>query len=145
MRQIKFRAWDKELKMMVYSKEQSGHIEYDANPVDVINTILNYDDYGLEYMQYTGLNDKNGKEIYEGDIVKYPDASRCGESYDYDNYENIGVVKYDSDSLCYYFTNRETVDMDDINITEDVEVMGNIYENKEKEVSEAELEEGEEE
>ncbi|KHO32945.1 YopX family protein, partial [Clostridium tetani] len=65
MREIKFRAWDKNLNMMIYNKEQTGCIKYDTNPVDVVNAILNQDDYGYVFMQYTGLKDKNGVEIYE--------------------------------------------------------------------------------
>lgn len=70
MRDIKFRGWDEELKIMVYDTELTGHIEYDTNPVEVVNSILNEDDYGLYFMQFTGLYDRKGKEIYEGDIIK---------------------------------------------------------------------------
>jgi hypothetical protein len=52
MREIKFRVWD-----------NHNHVI-----IEVGKDLLNYQ--GFEIMQYTGLKDKNGKEIYEGDIVK---------------------------------------------------------------------------
>ena len=57
MRDIKFRAWDKKMGMMSWGGVQK-HTFY-----DVINA------YPDTLMQYTGLKDKNGKEICEGDIV----------------------------------------------------------------------------
>ena len=61
MREIKFRAWDKEKKIMFnWSFTEQG-----LYPQDFFNN----DNY--QVMQYTGVNDKNGKEIYEGDIVEY--------------------------------------------------------------------------
>ncbi|HEA46437.1 MAG TPA: hypothetical protein ENH99_01510 [Candidatus Pacearchaeota archaeon] len=59
MREIKFRAWDKHNKRM---------LEW-MYPVDCWMRWLNGEDNEVEIMQFTGLLDKNGKEIYDGDIV----------------------------------------------------------------------------
>lgn len=65
MREIKFRAWDKENKTMLYDYFR---VCPDGIVVDSNNQSL----YGeVELMQYTGLKDKNGKEIYDGDIVHF--------------------------------------------------------------------------
>ena len=131
MRTIKFRAWDKEYEKMTYFDDE----DYEYNPPlvfrldQVFKKNSNYDDYEdfeynditdkVEVMQYTGLHDKNGKEIYEGDIVKsfFVDTDEAGnEIYKY----YIIEVKYD-EVLCSYKIDKFM----------NLEVIGNIYENKE--------------
>ena len=68
MREIKFRAWDRTLKEMTYGRPQlvlrfSGKVTEGSIVPDIT------------LMQHTGLKDKNGKEIYEGDIVRGPSDS----------------------------------------------------------------------
>ncbi|VQA47460.1 YopX protein [Streptococcus pneumoniae] len=85
----------------------------------------------IELMQSTGLKDKNGKEIFEGDIVRTTRflgrADEIGGFYEYDK-EFIGIVKQlegswvidtGSDAVCLWTEIEEN------------EIIGNIYENKE--------------
>jgi len=78
--------------------------------------------------QYTGLKDKNGKEIYEGDIVNVD--SRCWRNNKYQN----EVVKYCKGIGFYPFNEvSPQIDLDYIcsNEAQDVEVVGNIHDNPE--------------
>ena len=122
MREIKFRAWHKEKKIMgevlgidILHKE----IFFSNGDVDCCGFAdLKY----IELMQYTGLKDKNNKEIYEGDIVKL----RANHG--------IGVIKYYDECGAFvveYIKPRPLVVLGMNYYKEDIEILGNIYENPE--------------
>jgi len=67
MREIKFRAWDEKHKHMFIVKE-FGRSE---NNIWCTSKLNGYKHWNAPMMQYTSLKDKNGKEIYEGDIVRF--------------------------------------------------------------------------
>jgi len=130
MRTIKFRAWDKKNKLMYEVYEFHNAIPYKSSCVlgqrkeedkegkTIYPTSPTMTLEECEIMQYTGLKDKNGKEIYEGDIVEYTDISGSGQERVFPPRE----VRWDKE-MCE-FTVSET--------EEDAtyEVIGNIYENK---------------
>ena len=134
MRDIKFRVWDKLIKRMHICGEDvhdtiSFEIEtnkaYYYNLQNGCGSLREDSDYVL--MQYTGLKDKNGKEIYEGDIVKIPDdyeeyGTNAGEMYEvYFSYGGFRLKpKYNSKARGYW--------LEDDN---EVEVVGNKYDNPE--------------
>jgi len=123
MREIKFRAWIKKEKKMLKHEEilYDGPLQYPKES-------------GLILMQYTGLKDKNGKEIYEGDIVTIIFDKNWSEKYP--DTQDVGEVIFDNGTFCAR-KGKEKIrawkdgvhDWHSLENVEELEVIGNIYEN----------------
>jgi len=121
MREIKFRAYCKEINRMVNFKV--GEIPHWYNEVLLEEEELGWDSLS-EPMQYTGLKDKNGKEIYEGDIL--------GGTPNMHKMEVI-MGKYGWNVKFIDLGHKYTEPLrNDLFENFDVEVIGNIYEQPEK-------------
>lgn len=124
-RAIKFRAWDKKNEAMAGAIEpfnQLGAIRlYNTIGKDSDERPTHYPmDTDLELMQFTGLHDKNGKPIYEGDVVD-------GAYY---NERKKFVVEW-SDKYAEYYELSSYAESEDGWDPKEMEVIGNIYENPE--------------
>lgn len=120
MREIKFRCWNKtgewndekdELSWQMIDAESLSFEEFEP-----LIDLLTSDENSEIFMQYTGLKDKNDKEIYEGDIVR---DSRSNDIY---------IIEWGK----YGFIQKEYDEPDTLlEYPEYCEVIGNIYENPE--------------
>jgi uncharacterized phage protein (TIGR01671 family) len=142
MRTIKFRAWDTKNKKMLDAVPCVGYLLDDPDaPVshhDVEERLYHYPSLPLGptfngrivYEQYTGLKDKNDKEIYEGDIIHY---KFDGSSYPEEAVDVMLICEYDEREGWFAFItlSENTSEYLWYEINRDCEVVGNIHENPE--------------
>ena len=129
MREIKFRAWDTQAEEILYGVEHT----YDGYkvPMPSFGALLDCPDFYV-VMQYTGLKDKNGKEIYEGDIVKFYPQSPRSEELPNPRYGEMGEVFFDIGSFAVRPIDKKREGLEFfLNELGEWVVVGNIYENKE--------------
>ena len=125
MREIKFRAWHKETGEWYYGSSLITDINQgDGHCLTLSLFWLKVEKGWLDIKtvgQYTGLKDKNGREIYEGDVVEYyerwsDDLEKCVVEWDEDLAGFSPFCEYDAD--CDVYVDESTVN-----------VIGNIHEN----------------
>lgn len=123
----RFRAWDKVFKEMV----QVNALVLDEQVVKVTyknGNVAKEDMKEYELMQSTGLKDKNGKEIFEGDII-----TNGMDIVDVRNHETLGFYTLVNGREVFFGhgTSIEEFEEDIEGFSEIAEIIGNIYENKE--------------
>ncbi|HRP30484.1 MAG TPA: YopX family protein [Agriterribacter sp.] len=157
MRQIKFRCWNKSRKKMYYPADQYAPafelafsegfwgVNAWSQGGEWLDKVAHSED-GDSLMQFTGLTDKNGKEIYEGDLVKANWLVELGITEL--DCTGIGIVEWDENNPCFYLhlikpyksgiQQDMTYEETDLPIFNDgyderysFEIIGNIYETPE--------------
>ena len=128
-RQLKFRVWSKVRNDWVHNMMLlacidglpfAHFVETDSDKKFVKHHIYNASNLDVVIQQYTGLKDKNGTDIYEGDIVKATSDQFVNENF-------IGKVIFDEGCFLTWINKN---DIRGIWGEDDIEVIGNIFENK---------------
>jgi len=131
MREIKFRAWDKIAKKFLWPWPEGFHVLGETTCFDLIGTQLKERNpeatilellNDIEIMQYTGQNDKNDAEEWEGDICKFGHRKSNQE---------IGVIVFEQNFCAFGCWSKRSEHPLFYFCREDFEVIGNKFENPE--------------
>ena len=127
MRPIKFRAWDLESKIMWCHEELAAA---DPDSVMSFNGIIGGTSHGMVAMQFTGVLDKNGVEVYEGDVVRFLARSDFDHTWKQAK-EMTGDVMWDAEDTGFFFATRTSWPHIKPWFTVRIEVIGNIHQHPE--------------
>ncbi|EAG5474818.1 hypothetical protein DA457_10875 [Listeria monocytogenes] len=127
MRAIEFRAWDKEVKEM----------DYNPSVIEIWQNKPINEQFRLEseeklvWMQYTGLKDKNGKKIFEGDIVAFSEDDFHVFNSQVEYFSEVGYPAFDIKVPSTYYFDSNVFSEVSMSGLYEIEVIGNIHENPE--------------
>lgn len=138
----KFRAWDKENDRMIYPSTIGVCFELDDDGINILDVSGDYpEDHAFPaidsvLMQSTGLRDKNGVEIFEGDMVKkFSNINKFTDDFAEDIEPTYGTTSIVRDGACFKTTFKGepslVLDQNSMSMVEHMEVVGNICENPE--------------
>ena len=127
MREIKFRAWDKKNNIMLQGIELTkllGYLIFQNCPNSEAYDLLKDHFNDIEWLQFAGLKDKNGKDIYEGDII-------IEKGSHYYLGERISVIEFSESQTPFVKGSSGWSEFLHNFDLSNAEIIGNIYENPE--------------